>query len=203
MERRRFAFVWSGQDAPRTEYVDVALSPGGLVAKGRQIGVEPGPYAVDYELRTDGRLVAAWIEAESRGPAGEHRLLLVRGDDDRWHGESDGGGPERMEELSPALDVDLGFSPLFNSTPVLRDLLHREGAAAHDYLMAWVSVPDLRVTAVPQRYEPLGFDEDAAVIRYTSLDSGFTARIWFDADGFVVEYEAFLKRIAAQRAGGS
>jgi hypothetical protein len=108
--------------------------------------------------------------------------------------------PEKMPE---ALDVDLGFSPLFNSTPVLRDRLHEESGAAHDYLMAWVSVPDLRVTASRQRYEPLGVDGDLAVVRYTSLDSGFTAKIRFDQDGFVVEYEDFLRRIAAERGGGS
>ena len=86
---------------------------------------------------------------------------------------------------------------------LLRDGLHRDGAAAHDYLMAWVSVPDLSVTPSRQRYEPLGSERDLAAVRYTGIDTGFTARIWFDAEGFVVEYEDFLKRIAGGRAGGS
>jgi hypothetical protein len=203
MEQRRFAFVWTGLDAPRTEYAEVKLSDDGLVATGVQIGVEPGPYAVEYELRTDAQLVAAWFQARSRTVAGERRLLLVRGDDGRWHGESHGESPRDLTDLAGALDVDLGFSPLFNSTPVLRDRLHQGGAATHEYVMAWVSVPDLTVTASRQRYEPLGADRGLSAIRYTSLDSGFTARIWFDRDGFVVEYEDFLKRITAERDAGT
>ena len=50
---------------------------------------------------------------------------------------------------------DLGSSPLFNSLPVLRDGL-LEGAEARDYVMRWVSVPELEVHEAPQRYEPLG-----------------------------------------------
>jgi hypothetical protein len=33
----------------------------------------------------------------------------------------------------------------------------------------------------------------------TNQDSGYTAKISFDADGFVVDYEDFLKRIASDR----
>ena len=65
--------------------------------------------------------------------------------------------------------------------------------------MAWVSVPDLTVTASRQRYEPLGREGDLAIVRYTSLDSGFTAKISFDSDGFVVDYEGFLRRVALER----
>ena len=50
---------------------------------------------------------------------------------------------------------DLGLSPLFNSLPVWRDGLLDEGAA-REYVMRFVSVPDLTVTEAEQRYEPLG-----------------------------------------------
>jgi hypothetical protein len=109
-------------------------------------------------------------------------------------------GRERPQEdadpMTGALDIDLGYSPLFNSTPVLRDGLLAEGAPARDYLMAWVSVPDLTVTPSRQRYEPLGREGDLTIIRYTNLDSGYTAKVSFDGDGFVVDYEDFLTRIA-------
>jgi hypothetical protein len=99
----------------------------------------------------------------------------------------------------PAHGAGHGYSPLFNSTPVLRDGLLAEGAPARDYLMAWVSVPDLTVTPSRQRYEPLGREGDLTIVRYTNLDSGYTAKVSFDGDGFVVEYEDFLKRIAVDR----
>jgi hypothetical protein len=208
MDRRRIGFVWTGLDAPRMEYADLRLSEDGLMATGVQIGVEPAPYLVQYELRTDEGMVAASFDAASRTPAGERRLRLVRTSDGGWHKDgawlgsaSEATGEEELNGLAGALDVDLGYSPVFNSTPVLRDRLHRAGAESQDYLMAWVSVPDLNVSASRQRYEPLGREGEAFWVRYTSLDSGFTARIAFDEDGFVVHYEDFLRRIGAERPG--
>lgn len=82
----------------------------------------------------------------------------------------------------------LGNSPLFNSLPVLRDGLLRTGDA-RDYVMRWVSVPELEVRESSQRYEPRG----ERVVRF-SLDS-FVADIEFDADGFVVRYPQLAERI--------
>ena len=84
-------------------------------------------------------------------------------------------------ELGDADFFDLGFSPLFNSLPVIRDALHSVDTARR-YVMRWVDVPSLVVTPSEQRYEPLGND----VIRFRAAD--FTADIRFDEDGFVVDY---------------
>lgn len=205
--RTRHGLVWTGVDAPRMEYVDVIVQGGGLVATGCQIAVEPEPYSVRYELRLNRAGVAERFSASSRGTTAERELTMDRDPGGSWtygHGTPRVGPGSRPQMDNPgpmprALDIDLGYSPLFDSTPVLRDGLLAEGAPARDYLMALVSVPDLTVTASHQRYEPLGRQGDLIVVRYTSLDSGFTAKIAFDADGFVVEYEGFLKRIAVDR----
>jgi hypothetical protein len=84
---------------------------------------------------------------------------------------------------------DLGNSPLFNSLPVLRDRL-LDGGDAREYVMRWVSVPELEVDESRQRYEPLG----DGVIRFTS--GSFVADIRFDPDGFVSEYPGLAKRLA-------
>jgi hypothetical protein len=205
MDDRRFGLVWTGLDAPRMEYADVRFGAEGMVATGCQIGVDPEPYAVRYRLWTDPTHVARSFVASSRTRSWERRVSLVRSDGSwQLRRESPGAGPDETEHADPgpfagALDVDLGNSPLFNSTPVLRDGLLVEGAEPRDYLMAWVSVPDLTVTASRQRYEPFGRHGELAMIRYTSLDSGFTAPIAFDADGFVVDYEGFLRRIRIER----
>ena len=98
---------------------------------------------------------------------------------------------ERILEVSlDGLDCfDLGNSPLFNSLPVLRDGL-LGGDSARDYVMRWVSVPELEVHEAPQRYEPLG---DAA-IRFSS--EGFVAEIRFGEDGLVNHYEGLAERLA-------
>lgn len=84
-------------------------------------------------------------------------------------------------ELDGADFFDLGWSPLFNSLPVIRDRLLEPGPP-RDYLMRWVEVPSLEVSVSEQRYEPLG----DGVIRFRAGD--FVSDITFDADGFVVNY---------------
>jgi hypothetical protein len=82
---------------------------------------------------------------------------------------------------------DLGWSPLFNSLPVLRDRLLEPGPA-RDYVMRWVDVPSLRVTESEQRYEPLGD------LRVRFRADGFTADIQFDESAFVVDYPGIARR---------
>jgi hypothetical protein len=83
---------------------------------------------------------------------------------------------------------DLGYSPLFNSLPVLRDGLLDEGPA-RDYVMRWVAVPELELHESQQRYEPLG----GRRVRYRS--GTFAADLTFDEDGLVVRYEGLAERV--------
>jgi len=93
--------------------------------------------------------------------------------------------------LEIALDdadfFDLGWSPLFNSLPVIRDGLLEPGPA-RDYVMRWVDVPSLEMTTSEQRYEPLG----DGLIRFRS--GSFTADIQFDENQFVVDYPGIARR---------
>jgi uncharacterized protein len=98
-------------------------------------------------------------------------------------------GERRIQvELGDADFFDLGLSPLFNSLPVWRDRLLEHGQA-RDYVMRFVSVPDLGVDESQQRYEPLGDRR----LRYRSGD--FTALLDFDDDGLVVRYEHLAERV--------
>jgi hypothetical protein len=76
---------------------------------------------------------------------------------------------------------DLGLSPLFNSLPVWRDGL-LEAGPARDYVMRWVSVPELEVDESRQRYEPLG----GGSVRFS--EGSFVAELEFDGDGLVTRY---------------
>ncbi len=81
------------------------------------------------------------------------------------------------------LDCDLGFSPLTNAMPVLRDRM-QHGGEARAIDVAWVSVPDLAVHRDHQIYEPLG----AGRVRFRSPDEGFERVIELTPDGFVRDY---------------
>lgn len=90
--------------------------------------------------------------------------------------------------LGDADFFDLGFSPLFNSLPVLRDGLLEAGPARF-YTMRWIDVPSLEVSESEQRYEPLGSGQ----IRFTAGD--FAATIRFDESGYVLEYPGIAVRV--------
>jgi hypothetical protein len=94
-------------------------------------------------------------------------------------------GPSLDLGLDGADFFDLGYSPLFNSLPVLAGL---EQTA--DFVMAFVDVPSLEVSRSEQRYEPIGEN----VVRYSS--GSFVAEIEFDADGLVTRYEGLAERVS-------
>jgi hypothetical protein len=129
----------------------------------------------DGEVRASGTQIGVTYELRYELEPGLLRLDLV--------------GEQSVEvELGDADFFDLGLSPLFNSLPVWRDRVLEEGQT-RDYVMRFVSVPDLGVLESQQRYEPL----DEHRLRYTSGD--FTAVLDFDDDGLVVRYEHLAERV--------
>ena len=90
--------------------------------------------------------------------------------------------------LGDADFFDLGWSPLFNSLPVIRARLLESGKA-HECAMRWVDVPSLEVTTTKQRYEPLR----DRLVRFQS--GSFTSDIQFDEDEFVVDYPGIARRV--------
>ena len=129
---------------------------GGLAASGVAIGPRrwlPARLPAGRERRPAHPAAARWRRAARAGgarscwpattaargrstPGGGRRRPAAAG---RGRGRARGSG-----------GLDLGLSPLTNSMPVLRHGLLEGGE--RDFLMAWVSVPDLAVHADPQRY---------------------------------------------------
>jgi uncharacterized protein len=91
-------------------------------------------------------------------------------------------------ELGDADFFDLGYSPLFNSLPVIRDGLLDQGPP-RTYVMRWVDVPSLELHLSEQEYAPLG----GGLVRFRA--GSFTADIQFDSDGFVLDYPGLARRV--------
>ena len=179
--------VWQGIGEWRAEAARVDLGPRGLEATGTQIGADPAPYRLDYELEVGSGWITNRLSVQVTSAVGERRLLLEH--DARGSWRSDG---EPAPALAGALDCDLGLSPLTNVMPVRRHALHeREGVA--EILAAWVSVPDLSLHASRQRYEHVR----PGVVRFTDLGvhEGFTAELELDADGLVLLYPDLARRL--------
>lgn len=194
--------VWRGLDSWRIEAAVVDFTLTGLVASGTQIGSEPIPYRLDYNLDASEHFATRKISVEVRGQGWQRSLDLRRDSRGRWtcRARSEGrvdlpapGG--QVAGLEGALDCDLGFSPLTNSPPILRSGLDRR-AGAEDYLMAWVSVPDLSVHASQQRYEHVRRTAGGSVVRFVDrgLFKGFEAELELDQDGLVIRYPGLAER---------
>jgi hypothetical protein len=161
-----FALHWT---LPAEQRSEIAwIEPGAdrsFRARGRQWCTGEDGYLLAYELETSSGYVTERLEVRvADGP----ELTLVRGE---------------SPELDGVLDCDLGFSPLTNAMPVLRDRLH-EGGDAREIDVAWVSVPDLTVHRDHQLYEPLGDRR----LRFESPDASFERVIALTRDGFVRHY---------------
>ena len=96
--------------------------------RGVQLGVDPRPYRLSYELDTVAGFVTARLAVNAQGDGWSRRLDLRRAPDGSWTLETaaeGAGGPWGArgdpEALEGATDCDLGFSPLTNTMPILRD----------------------------------------------------------------------------------
>ena len=166
-DKRRLAvrrtLLWKGLDAVRLEICRAHVEGDELRATGTQVGAEPHPYELHYTL-DPGRLRAEVVD-----------------------------GPALDLELNGHDFFDLGFSPIFNSLPILRHGMHR-GGEARDFVMAWVSVPDLTVRRSEQRYEPVR--PGAVRYRGSHRPDAPSFDLEVDADGFVLSYPG-LAELAA------
>jgi hypothetical protein len=204
--------IWTGEGADQdgdwhAELATVELGGTGLRATGTQLGAVPVPYRLHYRLDATGEGFATRsLHVEASGAGWERRLRLERDPSGEWAVDVGGEGEAELPApggdaaaLDGAIDCDLGLSPLTNAMPVHRHALHEQPGEI-DFLMAWVSVPDLSVRPSDQRYTHIRRGVDGAVVRYESLKNGevgFRSDLEFDADGLVRLYPKLARRIEA------
>jgi hypothetical protein len=193
--------VWAKDQPFGAELVELNIGGGKLSAGGVALGIHPAPYRLEYQLATTAGYVTEHLAVRAQGDGWRRALNLERTPLGAWsctteaQGELDRPAPGGdLRSVAGALDCDLGLSPLTNSMPVLRHSLH-QGDGSVDFLMAWVSVPDLAVYASRQRYTFVRQQPGAHVVRFESLDDTFVAEIVFDDHGVVLDYPG-IGRIA-------
>jgi uncharacterized protein len=200
--------IWRGLDRWRAEVASLSLTVRGLRARGTQLGIDPLPYRLDYRLDASEDFITRSLQVEALGDGWARRLNLVHDGEGRWRVEAEQEGAAELPapggnalQLEGGLDCDIGLSPLTNVMPIRRQgLLDHPGEV--DFLMAWVSVPDLGVHPSRQRYQHVRTGPHVAVVRYIDLGThkGFTSELELDGDGLVVLYPGLARRV--DRNGG-
>src|SRR2546421_7352893 len=190
----RRSIVWVKPDPIGAEFADVDISRGRLTATGTAVGSSPLGYRLDYKLETLGDYVTSGLAVVARGEGWQRKLDLRRLRTGRWTARTSARGKVDlpppggdMTAVAGSLDCDLAWSPLTNSMPVLRHGLLEAGGPV-ELLMAWVSVPDLRVVPNAQRYSFRRRSGNLSIIRYESSSRDFVADLSFDQDGLCVSY---------------
>ena len=189
------ARTWVGLESGGLESAWASLGEGRLRAHGRACGLDPEPYWVTYQLDTVDGWVTSRLQVEVELSAGPRRLDLRRAGDGTWSANG-----QAVAGVAGALDCDLARSPLTNTMPVLRHRLH-QAAGRHDFVMAWVSLPDLGVHRSEQRYEHLRTSARGALVRFASQDGSFVADLAVDRDGLVLDYPGLARLVQVGGVG--
>jgi uncharacterized protein len=191
--------LWTGVEEWLAEAAMVDLAGEGLSATGTQLGAEPAPYRVDYRLDAPD-FVTRELELTATGEGWRRHLLLRHDGSGAWQAEVDdegevpgGAWDASLPDVSEARDIDIEFSPLTNTMPILRHGFQRDGSG--DFLMAFVTMPSLRVEASPQHYEHVRRTENGSVVRFISKDSDFTADLELDSNGLLAFYPRLARRV--------
>lgn len=182
MTIRQRVVRWTGWGGEGLEHLCVTEDESGIVAEsvvdGRR---DAADFRLTYRLHIDLRWRVREVGIRMADGA---ELQLVS--DGLGHWSTSGG--TAIPGLAGCIDVDIAATPFTNSLPIRR--LAPGIGAAETIRVAYVSVPDLGVEAVPQRYTRLAERR----FLYEGLSTSFSAEIDVDADGIVLDYPGLFRR---------
>jgi uncharacterized protein len=180
---------WATSREPGLEHLHMVEGEAGVEADGLVLGVAGGTaFRLAYQVRAG----SEWAVRECRlrvGGADQRELRILGDGRGRW---TDGKG-ETLPALDGCIDVDIQVTPFTNTLPIRR--LGLAAGASAEIVVAYLSVPELGVRSVRQRYTCLAWGEDGGVYRYEGLETGFRADVSVDAQGLVVEYGGIWRRV--------
>ena len=185
MKRPDWIWQWLPEQGTGSERFVHETAPAGHLLRGEIAATLDGvPIEARYVVEAD----AAWATRKVRVEIAQpHRVLDIRANGmGRW---SDAQGVW-IPALDGCIDVDISLTPATNTLPIRR--LGATPGEGMEIAVAYVLAPDLRLHAGRQRYTLL----PGGRWRFEAPDSGFTADILVDAEGFVLDYPGLFRRMA-------
>jgi hypothetical protein len=170
------------------ESVRVQLSGKRIKANGRIVAAQTDSnpaFAAYYDLLTDETGATKRLGMTVTLAERERQLVVARDDENVWL-ITDHRGDSRAA-YEGALDVDVVYSPFFNTLPIRRIGLH-ERIDSVAVPTVYVNLPDMSVTAAMVSYSNM-----AEGMKVLSPVSDTTLTV--DADGFIVDYPNLAERI--------
>ena len=179
---------WVPLELPGLEQLHLMENEMDAVADGLVLGIAGAtPFRLWYQIRVD----SAWNVRECilqvGGEQGQTLHLFTDGQG-HW---TDAAGVA-YSTLNGCLDLDISRTPFTNTLPIRR--LALAPGESTDLLVAYISVPELSIRPVRQRYTCLSRTSSGGTYRYDGLDSNFTTDLLVDEKALVVDYPGIWKR---------
>lgn len=102
------------------------------------------------------------------------------------------GENEVRADLKGCTDIDISLTPFTNTLPIKR--LDLPVGASKDICVVYIDLPENGLKPAKQQYTNLG----NGIYKYESLETGFTANLKIDKDGFVTDYPGIWHRVTAE-----
>lgn len=184
--------VWVSEDEPGIEDVLITHEP----TKGTGFSSaivrlwEGQPLRMQYTLSCDAQWHVRELAAASYSEViGERTIRLYADGAGNWRDEKD----QPLAALQGCIDVDIMVTPLTNTLPIRR--LQLAPGESREISVVYIAAPDLSIRPFWQRYTRLDDVDGGQHYRYENLESGFTADLPVDDDGFVVDYPGIWRRV--------
>ena len=183
--------MWSPWNEPGLEHLYLVESDQGVLADGMILRVNDGrPLRTRYKIRCD----RAWNVQDVKVSLldSNHQTLRLHADGQgHWTDDS----RDRLPLLEGCIDIDISLTAFTNTLPIRR-LSLKPGQPA-DIMVAYISLPEMDVKPVKQRYTCLQASPESGLYRYDGLSTGFTADLPVDGDGLVLDYPQLVRRVWA------
>jgi hypothetical protein len=179
---------WTRLQLPGLEQLHLTENEMGAIADSLMLGIaDATPFRLWYQLRVDRAWKVRECLLQVGGEQGQALHLLTDG---QGHWSDAAGVP--CSTLDGCLDLDISHTPFTNTLP-LRRLALAPGESA-DLLVAYISISELSIHPVRQRYTCLSRTPSGGTYRYEGVDSHFTADLLVDEQALVVDYPGIWKR---------
>jgi hypothetical protein len=179
---------WRPLNEPGLEHLVLSWSGTGVVADGFIIGIEGRPFRLQYRIEMDTDWKAILVAARVWNP--EMRELILKSDGNGNWSDSEG---HSFPELAGCIDPDITVTPFTNTIPIRR--LQLKTGQSVELMMAYITIPELKLSTAKQRYTCIEQGPNGALYRYEGLDSWFEAELQVDEMGLVIEYQNVWTRV--------
>ena len=170
------------------ESVRVQLSGNRIKAAGRIIGAacsDHPAFSASYDLVTDEYGVTKRLSVRTSLASGDRQASVSRDDEGYWMIENSTN--HQRSTYQDALDVDVVFSPFFNTLPIRRLGLHTDSTD--------VEVPVVYVNLLDLSIQEAGLTYSSGADGIHVLSPVSSSSVTVDADGFVLDYPGLAERI--------